>query len=132
MPAIAGTGPPPALEYITPVRLVRVILNGKVSVDALLDEGAECSSVKESVWRRLKVPMNDAKKAHMAGFGGEVVSALGCLEYLEIVVDGYRTWGHVFVVKDMPYDMILGRPWQRSLRLSKEEDVTDVWITIHD
>ncbi|KAJ3964375.1 hypothetical protein EV361DRAFT_768232, partial [Lentinula raphanica] len=114
------------------VRLVRVVLNGKVSVDALLDEGAECSSLKESVWRRLEVPMNDARKAHMAGFGGEVVSALGCLEFLEIAVDGYRTWGHVFVVRDIPYDMILGRPWQRSLRLSKEEDVSSVRITICD
>ncbi|KAJ3766524.1 hypothetical protein FB446DRAFT_604055, partial [Lentinula raphanica] len=114
------------------VRLVRVVLNGKVSVDALLDEGAECSSIRESVWGQLGMPMNEMKKAHMAGFGGEVVSALGCLEYLEIAVDGYRTWGHVFVVRNTPYDMILGWPWQRSLRLSKEEDLAGVRITIHD
>ncbi|KAJ3743846.1 hypothetical protein EV360DRAFT_57648, partial [Lentinula raphanica] len=132
MPALAGTSLPRGLEYVTPVRLVKVVLNGKVSVDALLDEGAECSSIRESVWGQLGMPMNDMKKAHMAGFGGEVVTALGCLEYLEIAVEGYRTWGHVFVVKDIPYDMILGRPWQRSLKLSKEEDATTVRIMIHD
>ncbi|KAG2738246.1 hypothetical protein P692DRAFT_20759185, partial [Suillus brevipes Sb2] len=51
---------------------------------------------------------------------------------LEIDVEGIKTWAHAYVVPDAPYRLLLGRPWQRLVRLSKAEDSDGVKITIRD
>jgi len=56
----------------------------------------------------------------------------GCLEMLEIDVDGIKTWAHAYVIADAPYHLLLGRLWQWLIRLSKSETVDMVYVTIHD
>jgi hypothetical protein len=56
----------------------------------------------------------------------------GCLEYLGIMVEGVPTYTHAFVVKSTPYWLMLGRPWQSSVRLQKVEKgggVVEVVVT---
>ena len=53
----------------------------------------------------------------------------GCIEMLEIDVEGMKTWAHAFVIPDALYRILLGRPWQRHVCLKKDEDVR---ITIRD
>lgn len=56
----------------------------------------------------------------------------GCVEMLEIDVDGIKTWAHAYVVPDAPYRLLLGRPWQRLVRLERHETDSDVYVTVHD
>ena len=56
----------------------------------------------------------------------------GCIEMLEIDVEGMKTWAHAFIIPDAPYRILLGRPWQRHVHLKKDEDDDDVRITIRD
>ena len=63
---------------------------------------------------------------------GGVQEMPGCIEMLEIDVEGMKTWAHAFVIPDAPYRILLGRPWQRHVRLKKDEDDDDVHITIRD
>jgi hypothetical protein len=49
---------------------------------------------------------------------------------LEIEVEGIKSWAHVYVVPDTPYCHLLEHPWQKLIKLSKYEDVNDVYITI--
>ncbi|KAJ3822722.1 hypothetical protein EV361DRAFT_798315, partial [Lentinula raphanica] len=121
------------LEYITPSRMLHVSLPGGVKVDALLDDGAESSIMTEAVWLKTGTPLNREKKTRIGGVGGEVLETLGCVEQLEISVDGFRTWAHVFVVRAVPHcAIILGRPWQKAVKMEKIEDTIGVAITIHD
>lgn len=57
----------------------------------------------------------------------------GCVEYLELEVGGIQTWAHAFVVEQAPFRLLLGRPWQKSVKLKKEEKEDGmVLVTIHD
>lgn len=56
----------------------------------------------------------------------------GCMEMLEIDIDSVKTWAHAYVVSDAPYQLLLGRPWQCLVRLSKEETNDGVVVTICD
>ncbi|KAF9449673.1 hypothetical protein P691DRAFT_645657, partial [Macrolepiota fuliginosa MF-IS2] len=46
----------------------------------------------------------------------------GCVEYLEVDVGGIKTFAHAFVVKVAPYHLLLGRPWQKGVKLGKVEN----------
>ncbi|KAJ3765657.1 hypothetical protein FB446DRAFT_654940, partial [Lentinula raphanica] len=132
MQARTNLARPLELEYITPSRMITVVLDRHVRAEGLLDEGAEASLMSEELWFRLDVPMDITKTPGARGLQGERVETVGCVEYLEITVDGFKTWGHVFVVKGAPFQLILGCPWQRGVQLGKVEGEHGVAIVIHD
>jgi len=43
----------------------------------------------------------------------------GCVEYLELEVGGVKTYAHAFVVQSALYRLLLGRPWQKGVKLGK-------------
>ncbi|KAG2047091.1 hypothetical protein BDR06DRAFT_850063, partial [Suillus hirtellus] len=55
-----------------------------------------------------------------------------CVEMLEIEVEGVRTWAHAYVVPNAPYRLLLGRPWQQLVCLSKVEDTNGIQVSICD
>jgi len=58
---------------------------------------------------------------------------LGCVEYLELEVEGVRTYAHAFVMQSAPYRLLLGRPWQKGVKLGKIERVdSSVEVEISD
>jgi hypothetical protein len=63
---------------------------------------------------------------------GEAQEMGGCVEMLEIDVDGIKMWAHAYVVPNAPYQLLLGRPWQRLVQLSKSETQDGVSVTVSD
>ena len=43
------------------------------------------------------------------------------MEYLELGVVGVKTYAHTSMVQSAPYQLLLGRPWQKSVKLGKIE-----------
>jgi len=43
------------------------------------------------------------------------------VEYLELEVGGVKTYAHAFVVQIALYWLLLGRPWQKGVKLVKIE-----------
>ncbi|KAJ8582376.1 hypothetical protein M405DRAFT_750358, partial [Rhizopogon salebrosus TDB-379] len=115
-----------------PLRELRVTLNGTHSELGLLDEGSEIVVIHEDAWRKTNAPRNEQIRMRMQTANGGSQDMGGCVEMLEIDVDGIKTWAHAYVVPDAPYRLLLGRPWQRLVRLSKEETDDAVQVTIHD
>jgi len=48
---------------------------------------------------------------------------LGYVEYVELEVGGVKTYAHVFVVQSALYWLLLGRPWQKKVKLGKIEQI---------
>ncbi|KIK32962.1 hypothetical protein CY34DRAFT_42394, partial [Suillus luteus UH-Slu-Lm8-n1] len=94
------------------LREIRVTLNGIHSELGLLDEGSEIVVIREDVWRKTNAPINQSVRMHMQTANGGSQEMAGCLEMLEIDVEGIKTWAHAYVVPDAPYRLLLGRPWQ--------------------
>ncbi|KAG2746060.1 hypothetical protein P692DRAFT_201693753, partial [Suillus brevipes Sb2] len=114
------------------LREIRITLNGMHSELGLLDEGSEIVVIREDVWKKTNAPINPDVRMRMQTANGGSQELAGCLEMLEIDVEGIKTWAHAYVVPDAPYRLLLGRPWQRLVRLSKTEDINGVHITVHD
>jgi hypothetical protein len=120
------------VEHATPLREIRVTLNGVHSELGLLDEGSKIVVIREDIWKKTKAPINQGARMRMQTANGGSQEMEGCMEMLEIEVDGIRTWAHAYVVPDAPYRLLLGRPWQRLVRLSKDEDTDGIYVSLRD
>ncbi|OAX31428.1 hypothetical protein K503DRAFT_673463, partial [Rhizopogon vinicolor AM-OR11-026] len=111
---------------------LHVTLNGIHSKLGLLDEGSEIVVICENIWQKTQALINKAIHMRMQTANGGSQEMSGCLEMLKINVDGIKTWAHAYVVPDAPYCLLLGRPWQHLVKLSKTKTMNSVDITIHD
>ena len=50
---------------------------------------------------------------------GGIEKMMECVEYLELEVGGVKTYAHAFVVQLAPYNLLLGRPWQKGIKLKR-------------
>ncbi|KAG1840390.1 hypothetical protein DFJ58DRAFT_732923 [Suillus subalutaceus] len=84
--------PPPQIEHATPLRELKVMLNGIHTEMALLDEGLELVIIREDIWKKTQAPINKDICMHMqtADRGSQDMS--GCLKMLEIDVNSIKTW----------------------------------------
>ncbi|KAG2066410.1 hypothetical protein BDR04DRAFT_990660, partial [Suillus decipiens] len=114
------------------LRKLKVMLNGIHGEMALLDEGSELVVIQEDVWKKTRAPINKniCMRMQTANRGSQDMS--GCLEMLKIDINGIKTWAHAYVIADAPYCLLLGRPWQKLVQLSKSETAEMVYVTIHD
>ena len=87
----------------------------------LLDEGSEIVIVREDLCDELGLEVNRKRRMMMqtANRGKEELQR--CVEYLELEVRGVKTYTHAFVVQSAPYRLLLGRPWQKGVKLGKIE-----------
>lgn len=124
---------PLQLDYSTPLREIPVTLAGKKEEMGLLDEGSEIVVVRKDLWEEIGFKVNPAVNMMMQTANGGKEAMKGCAEFLEVTVGGLRTWVHAFIVPQAPYKLLLGRPWQKSVKLAKEEYPDgQVEVTIHD
>ncbi|KAG2071723.1 hypothetical protein BDR04DRAFT_962074, partial [Suillus decipiens] len=86
----------------------------------------------KDIWEKTKASINTNICMRMQTANGGSQDMAGCLEMLEIEVDGIKSWAHAYVIPDAPYHLLLGRPWQKLVCLSKSEDADKVYVTIQD
>ena len=65
--------------------------------------------------------MNKKRRMTMQTANGGKEEMQGCVEYLELEVGGVKTYAYAFVVQLAPYQLLLGRPWQKRVKLEKIE-----------
>ncbi|KAF8805848.1 hypothetical protein BYT27DRAFT_7103566, partial [Phlegmacium glaucopus] len=121
------------LEFCTPLREIKVALKGKTSEWGVLDDGSEIVVVRKDLWEELGFDVNKERLMMMQAANGSRERMEGCAEFLEVTVGDVRTWVHAFVVPHAPFKLLLGRPWQKSVLLRKDEfEDGRVDVTIHD
>ena len=87
----------------------------------LLDEGSEIVIVREDLCDELGLEVNRKRRMTMQTANGGKEELQGCVEYLELEVGEVKTYAHAFVVQSVPYRLLLGRPWQKGVKLGKIE-----------
>ena len=87
----------------------------------LLDKGLEIVIVQENLCKKLGLKVNKKRRMTMQTANGGKEEMQGCMEYLELEVGGVKTYAHAFVVQSAPYRLLLGRPWQKGVKLGKIE-----------
>ena len=113
------TVPEVPVEFAMPLREVEVMVMEKYKKMGLLDEGSEIVIIRGDLCDKLGVEMNMKRKMTMQIANGGKEEMQGCIEYLELEVGGVKTYAHAFVVQSIPYQLLLGRPWQKGMKLGK-------------
>ncbi|TEB20716.1 hypothetical protein FA13DRAFT_1592169, partial [Coprinellus micaceus] len=113
------------------VHEIDCVIAGRQGQVGTLDEGSELVILREDKCRELKLDVNGARVLTMEAANGSKNDLEGCAEWVEIEISGVKTWAHAYIVGDAPYDLLLGRPWLRSVRLQKIEMESGVDVVIH-
>jgi len=124
VPAVGAalvTLPEMPVEFATPLREVEVVVIGRYRELGLLDEGSEIVIVREDLCKELGLEVNKKRRMTMQTANGGKEEMQGCVEYLELEVRGVKTYAHAFVVQSAPYWLLLGRLWQKGVKLGKIE-----------
>jgi len=115
------TVPEAPVEFATPLKEVEVMVIGRHREMGLLDEGSEIMIIRGDLCDELGVEVNMKRKMTMQTENGGKEEMQGCVEYLKLKVGGVKTYTHAFVVQLVPYQLLLGRPWQKGVKLGKIE-----------
>ena len=114
------TTPKVPVEFVTLLREVKVIVMGRQQEWGLLDKGSEIVIIQEDLCNEMELVVNRKRKMTMQTTNGGKEGMLRCVEYVELEV-GVKTYTHAFVVQSAPYRLLLGRPWQKGVKLGKIE-----------
>jgi len=87
----------------------------------LLDEGSEIVIVQEDLCEELGLKVNREQKMTMQIANGKTEKMMEYVKYLELEMGGVKTYAHAFVMELAPYYLLLGRPWQKGVKLGKIE-----------
>jgi len=87
----------------------------------LLDEGSEIVIVQKDLCDELGLEVNRKRRMTMQTANRGKEELQGCVEYLELQVGGIKTYAYAFVVQLAPYQLLLGRSWQKGMKLGKIE-----------
>ena len=120
------------VEFAEPLRKLKVIVNGKKEQPGLLNGGSEIVLIREDLWKEVGASVNVKRKMMMEAANRSTSELPGCVEMLEIDVEGLKTWAHAFIVSSAPYWLLLGCPWHRLVCLKQKETEDSVLVTIHD
>jgi hypothetical protein len=126
--SVIGIGKP---FYALPSGRAGVTLNNQLRISALLDGGSEVNVMSEEVYQNMGYPIDGNIQWRIGGFDQGIErdlderynldgrgQVLGVLHDVPVSVGGVQVLQHIFVVSYLPAGLILGRPYERSTRLS--------------
>ena len=106
--------------YACPSARAKVCLDDKLEVEALLDDGSELNIMVNNAFDQLQHPIDTSINWRINGFDakaeGEIAdldnkgNLLGVCHDVLVDVGGVAVKQHIFVVKYLNSDLILGRP----------------------
>ena len=121
------------VEFVISLQEIEVVVMGRQRELGLLDKGSEIVIVREDLCDELGLEVNRKKRIMMQTANSEKKELQGYVEYLELEVEGVRTYAHAFVMQLAPYQLLLGRSWQKGVKLEKiEQENSSIEIKISD
>jgi hypothetical protein len=121
--------------YACPSARAKVVLNGEIKVNALLDNGSEVNVMSGRLFRQLDNPPIDTDiKWRINAFNtpneAKASGILGLCHKVSVDIDGVEVDVPIFVVEDSVQDLLLGWPWERAVRASYVNE-DDGSYTVH-
>ena len=123
-------GFPPASQGL--LIKIRVECDG-IPIEAIIDTGSQLNIVKESICKnRIKRPIDCNATMAMNDANGGKGRLNGIVKKVPLDFGSVRTVGNLFVGTHVPFDLLLGRPWQRGNRVSIDELEDGTYLVFKD
>ncbi|PPQ76829.1 hypothetical protein CVT26_002425 [Gymnopilus dilepis] len=115
-------------------RLIKIPLSHKgQALSAIVDTGSEINIISPRLVYSLQLPINVARQITMTNANGNSNVLRGLAEDVELNCGHLKTTADIWLGnEDLPYDLLLGRTWQRENLVSTEERPTGTYIVFRD
>jgi hypothetical protein len=115
------------------LRAITPKIEGLHEVKCILDSGSQIVSISKAVWQTLNQELNPCWKITMQSANGSRDESLGLVENLELEISGMKLHVQAHVIRNPPYDILLGRPFDvlTALHIKNYQDESQT-ITITD
>ena len=98
-------------DHSVNLRVLDLILNDKIHVEAILDEGSQIVGLRKDIWEKLGVPIRSDHKMNMVSANASSNQTIGLIHDLKVTIGAYNFYLQVQVVENASYEMLLGRPF---------------------
>ncbi|KAF6748327.1 hypothetical protein DFP72DRAFT_1146360 [Ephemerocybe angulata] len=115
------------------LRTIEIFLDGRLKVDAILDDGSQIIAVSREVWERLGIPLRSDRIMTMEAANKSRNDSLGLLQDLKVRIDDVDLYLQIQVMDNASYDVLLGRPFYSLTRTIIQHEMDgDASVVIHD
>jgi hypothetical protein len=125
-----------ASSFVTRTRGVLIKLhmecNG-IPVVAIIDTGSQLNIVSKAIWKSvIKRPMDIAKSLTMNDANGGEGILRGLVQHVPLTCGIVSTEANLYVGEHVPFQLLLGRPWQRGNYVSIDERCEGTYLLFKD
>ncbi|KAJ7050867.1 hypothetical protein C8F01DRAFT_1263568 [Mycena amicta] len=116
-------------------RLIQMQINiqGK-TVNAIVDTGSMLNVVSRPAWRKYMshISLDASKHINMGDTNGGQAQLHGYLKDVSLIAGGTESLASFWVGKHVPFEVLLGRPWQRGNFVSIDERRDGTYLVFRD
>ena len=102
---------PRAAVDTLPLRVINPTFPNDVRPTCILDSGAQMVIMREDVWQRIDVPIISNKAIKLEAANNSTSYTLGMIQDLPVTLGTVTVLLQVQVVRDAPFEVLLGRPF---------------------
>ena len=119
-------------KHTEELRVIDIVIQG-VEIIATVDDGSQIISIRQDKWEKIGLPIRSDRIMIMESANKSKDETMGLLQDLKVNIGGYDFYLQVQVVKDAPYEMLLGMPFFTLTQAShKHFDNGDSRLTLFD
>ena len=102
-------------------------------IEAIIDTGSQLNIVSDAICKsKLRRPVDKSKSVNMNDANGGERALQGLVSNVPLVCGGVHTEANLYVGSHVPFQMLLGRPWQRGNFVSIDERPEGTYLIFKD
>jgi hypothetical protein len=122
----------PAPPIRGPLIKINVECNGR-PIEAIIDTGSQLNIVgRETYDSQINLPNNVGSRVTISDANGGERALEGLVESVPLTCGGVLTQAHLYVSDEVPFQLLLGRPWQRGNFVSIDERTDGTYLLFRD
>jgi len=103
------------------------------TISAIIDTGSQLNIVSSYIWKTIiNRPIDIAKSVSLSDANGGEGRLRGLIQNVPLNCGGVFTHANLFVGDHVPFNLLLGQPWQRSNYVSIDERSDGTWLLFKD
>ncbi|KAF9455302.1 hypothetical protein BDZ94DRAFT_1327646 [Collybia nuda] len=114
--------------------LIRLALecDGK-TVNAIIDTGSQLNVVSKDIYQTIiRLPMNPSRTLTMNDANGGAGKLRGHVANVPLTCGNVVTHANLYIGDNVPFDLLLGQPWQRGNLVSIDEQIEGTFLIFKD
>jgi hypothetical protein len=109
------------------------VMCGNKPITAIIDTGSQLNVVSEECWKQaIRMPLDIKQTVAMNDANGGKGTLSGLVCDVPLKCGAVKTLANLYIGKNAPFDLLLGRPWQQDNRVCIDERKDGTYLQFKD